>query len=43
MEWTVLLFDGNLRALLHDVARVGLLPCGSLAHVGCAKLGHAGG
>ena len=32
MEWIVLLFDGNPRALLHDVARVG-----------CAKLGRAGG
>ena len=41
MEWTVLLFDGNPRAFLHDVACVGLFPCGLLARVGYAKLGHA--
>ena len=42
MEWTTLLFDGNLRALLHNMARAGLLPRGPLARVGYAKLGLAG-
>ena len=42
MEWTALPFDGNPRALLHDVARAGLFPRGPLARVGCAKRGRAG-
>ena len=42
MEWTTLLFDGNSRALLQDVARAGLFPRGLLVRVGCAKLGRAG-
>ena len=46
MEWTVLSFDGNPRALLHIVARarvipaVGRHPAGPRPCVGCAVRAH---
>ena len=42
MEWTALPFDGNPRALLHDVARACASPHGLLARVGYVTLGHVG-
>ena len=39
MEWIALLFDGNPRALLHDVARVRVF---SLWTTGAHGLGQAG-
>ena len=39
MAWTALPFDGNPRALLHDVARVGFPPPWA---AGARRLCHAG-